>query len=345
MKRISMIKIAAKTAICAVVAGLLGGALPAHAQEKPLVFMTWGGVWQKTFTELAKEYEAKTKQPVTVIAQGAGEAGVARLIAQKANPEIDIWSTNMVNYERAKKEGVIAAIDKAAIPNIAMINKSLVFSHGVTGWVSLRGIFYRKDLVPFEPKKWEDLWDPRLKGKMAAPAASFDPGYFPTMAALLSGGNEKNLAPGFAKLKELRPSVVTFYTNNVQSIRLLEAGEVGLIAWGILPNVISYIKPGSNYGFVVPEKPLLVAETPITLVANNPRQKQAEKFLDFLLSESSQNVMAEAFGAMPANNKAKGPEVVQTILKNLDNSYPMDYGHMAANMSEIISQYDREVIQ
>ncbi len=341
MKRISMIK----TAAMALAACLLGGNLPAQAQEKPLVFMTWGGVWQKTFTDLAKEYEVATKQPVTVIAQGAGEAGVARLIAQKSNPEVDIWSTNMVNYERAKKEGVIAPINKAAIPNTANINNSLVFSHGVTAWVSLRGIFYRKDLVPFEPKTWEDLWDPRLKGKMAAPAASFDPGYFPTMAALISGGNEKNLAPGFAKLKQLRPSVVTFYTNNVQSIRLLEAGEVGLVAWGILPNVISYIKPGSNYGFVVPEKPLLVAETPITLVANNPRQKQAEKFLDFLLSDAAQTRMAADFGAMPASNKAKGPDVVQSILKNLDNSYAMDYGHLAATMSDIISQYDREVIQ
>ena len=318
----------------------------ARAEDKPpIVFMTWGGVWQQTFDKIAKEYEAKTKQPIQVVVQGAGESGLARVVAQKANPEIDIWSTNMINYERAKTAGVLAPIDKSRIPNAAKIDSNLVFSHGVTTWISLRGIFYRKDLVPFEPTKWEDLWDPRLKGKIAAPGASFDPGYFPTMAALLAGGNEKNLAPGYQKLKSLRPSVLTFYTNNVQSIRLLENGEVGLIAWGVLPNVIGYIKPGGNYGFVVPTKPLLIAETPITLIANSPRQKAAEAFVDYLLSKDVQTEIASAFGALPANREAKGPEVVQSALSNVSGAYQMNYEVLADNLSTIIKQYDQEVVQ
>ena len=318
----------------------------ARAYDKPpIVFMTWGGVWQQTFDKIAKEYEAKTKQPVQVIVQGAGEGGLARVVAQKDKPEIDIWSTNMINYERAKTAGVLASIDKSRIPNTSKVESNLVFSHGVTGWVSLRGIFYRKDLVPFEPTKWEDLWDPRLKGKIAAPGASFDPGYFPTIAALLAGGSEKNLAPGYQKLKSLRPSVLTFYTNNVQSIRLLENGEVGLIAWGVLPNVISYIKPGGNYGFVVPSKPLLIAETPITLIANSPRQKAAEAFVDYLLSKDVQTEIANAFGALPANGEAKGPEVVRSALSNVSGAYRMNYQLLAENMSTIIKDYDQEVVQ
>lgn len=318
----------------------------AIAQSKPpLVFMTWGGVWQQTFDKIAKEYEAKTKQPVTVVVQGAGEAGLARVIAQKTSPEIDLWSTNMINYERAKTAGVLAPIEKANIPNTAKMDAPLVFSHGVTGWVSLRGIFYRKDLVPFEPKTWEDLWDPRLKGKIAAPAASFDPGYFPTMAALLAGANEKNLTPGFKKLKSMRPNILTFYTNNVQSIRLLEGGEVGLVAWGVLPNVIDYIKPDGKYGFVVPSKPLLIAETPITLIAGSPRKKEAEAFVDYLLSKDVQTEIARAFGALPANKDAKGPEVVESVLNNLNGAYVMDYKILAENLSNIIKQYDQEFIQ
>ena len=343
--RVNVLKAKLTVAFVALVAFQVAG-WSAQAQEKPpIVFMTWGGVWQQTFDKIAKEYEAKTKQPVQVVVQGAGEGGLARVIAQKANPDIDLWSTNMINYERAKTAGVISAIDKSQIPNTSKIAPSLVFSHGVTGWVSLRGIFYRKDLVPFEPTKWEDLWDARLKGKLAAPGASFDPGYFPTMAALLAGGSEKNLEPGYQKLKSLRPSVLTFYTNNVQSIRLLENGEVGLVAWGVLPNVIGYIKPGGNYGFVVPTRPLLIAETPITLIANSPRQKAAEAFLDYLLSTEVQTEIASAFGALPANGDAKGPEVVQSALSNVSGAYQMDYKVLADNMSNIIKQYDQEVVQ
>lgn len=319
---------------------------PASAQDKkPLVFMTWGGVWQQAFDIIAKEYQAKTGQPVSIIVQGAGEAGLARVIAQKDKPEIDLWSTNMINYERARKAGVLAPIDKSAVPNTAKMDQSLIFSHGITTWVSLRGIFYRKDLVPFEPKTWEDLWDPRLKGKIAAPAATFDPGYFPTMAALIAGGNERDLNPGFKKLKDLRPSVLTFYTNNVQSIRLLESGEVGLTAWGILPNVISYIKPGGNYGFVVPNKPLLIAETPIALIAGAPRKKEAEAFLNYLLSTDVQTRIAEAFGARPVNGDAKGPEVVESILTNLKGAYAINYDYLSDHLSDIIKNYDKEVVQ
>lgn len=317
-----------------------------QAQDKPpIVFMTWGGVWQKTFEKVAKDYEAKTKQPVQIAVQASGDAALTRMVAQKANPEVDIWSTNMINYERAKKAGILSPIDKSKIPNAAKIDPNLIFSHGITTWVSLRGIFYRKDLVPFEPTKWEDLWDPRLKGKVGAPAAAFDAGYFPTMAALLAGGSEKNLAPGYQKLKSFRPNVLTFYTNNVQSIRLLENGEVGLIAWGVLPNVIGYIKPGSNYGFVVPTKPLLIAETPVTLLAGSPRQKAAEEFLNYLLSKDVQAELADAFGSFPVNPEAKGPAVVQSVLSSLSGAYQMDYEVLADNMSTIIKQYDQEVVQ
>ena len=55
---------------------LLGAAMFASgaARAEPLVLMTWGGVWQKTFQELAATYKEKTGKEVTIIAQGGGDA-------------------------------------------------------------------------------------------------------------------------------------------------------------------------------------------------------------------------------------------------------------------------------
>lgn len=314
----------------------------AQAQTEPIVFMTWGGVWQKTFEGIAADYKAKTGRQVNIVAQASADAGLARLIAQKEKPTVDVWNTNMVNYGRGVAAGVLAPLP-GNIPNVADVPQPLRFSHGVTAWVSQRGIFYRKDLVPFEPKTWQDLWDPRLKGKMAAPAASFDPGYFPLMAAVINGGNEQTLDRGFAKLKELRPSFASFYTNNVQSIRLLEAGEVALTAWGVLPNVIQHLTPDSKFGFVVP-KPVFVAETPVTIVANSPRAAAAAEFVDYVLSPPVQETLAAALGSMPANSKAKPPAIIQQLLPSLDGIYKVDYDYMAREMNAIIDRYNREIM-
>lgn len=318
-------------------------AASAAAQGEPLVLMTWGGVWQKTFDGIAASYKAKTGQQVNVVAQASADAGLARLIAQKDKPQVDLWTPNMVNYGRALAAGVLAVFPAAGIPNVASVPESLRFSHGVTAWVSQRGIFFRKDLVPFAPTRWQDLWDPRLKGKMAAPAAAFDPGYFPLMAAAINGGNERNLDPGFAKLKELRPSFLSFYTNNVQSIRMLETGEVALIAWGVLPNVIQHLGPGSKYGFAVP-KPVFVAETPVTMVANAPRARASADFVNYVLSPEVQETLAAALGSMPANSKAKPPAILQQLLPSLEGIYKVDYDYLANQMSGIIDRYNREIM-
>ncbi|MBK9605304.1 MAG: extracellular solute-binding protein [Betaproteobacteria bacterium] len=325
-------------AACCFAAGL------AHAQSDALVLMTWGGVWQKTFEKVAADYQAKTGQAVKVVAQASADAGLARLIAQKDKPEVDLWTPNMVNYGRGLPAGVLAPLNAAAIPNAKDVPESLRFSHGITAWVSQRGIFYRKDLVPFVPTKWQDLWDPRLKGKMAGPAATFDPGYFPLMASVINGGNERNLDPGFAQLRALRENFLAFYTNNVQSIRMLEAGEVSLIAWGVLPNVISHLGPGSNYAFVIP-KPAFVAETPITVIAGTPRMKQSLDFINYALSPEVQAVLASAFGSAPANSRAKAPEILQQILPELANVYKVDYDYLSSVMTAVIDRYDREIMR
>lgn len=321
----------------------MAAASVAQAQNSPLVLMTWGGVWQKTFEKVATDYQAKSGQVVTVVAQSSADSGLARLIAQKSRPEVDLWTPNMVNYGRALPAGVLAPIKSDDIPNSKDVAPSLRFSHGITAWVSLRGIFFRKDLLPFVPTKWEDLWDPRLKGKMAAPAATFDPGYFPLMAAVISNGNERNLDPGFARLKDLRSSFAAFYTSNVQSIRMLEAGEVSLIAWGVLPNVIQHLGQGSNYGFVIP-KPAFVAETPITIVAGTPREAQARQFVNYVLSPEVQPLLAEAFGSAPANSKARAPEVVQAMLPEANAIYSVDYEYLSNVLNDLISRYDREIM-
>ena len=64
--------------------------------------------------------------------------------------------------------------------------------HGRVGYVYT--VVYRPDLVKEEITKWSDLWKPSLKGKIAMP--DFDPSHIITIAALMEGGNEVDVAEG-----------------------------------------------------------------------------------------------------------------------------------------------------
>lgn len=331
-----------RSLVILVAAGLL--AAPAFVQASdPIVLMTWGGTWQKAFEELAKEYEQQTRQPVRVVTQATAEVGLSRLKAQAGRPEVDLWTSNPSNLERAIEEDLLQELTPELVPNLTKVPERLRWREGVSAWVSLRGIFYRKDLAPFALTKWEDLWDARLKDKIAAPAASFDPGYFIIMSSLVSGGSERNVDPGFAKLRQLKSNITTFFPSNVHSIRLLEAGEVAVVAWGVLPNVYQYLGPGSKYAFVIPKKPVFVSQTPIAIAKGTPRLKPAAAFVNWVLAEDVQTRLTGAIGAAPANRQARAPEKIRDIMPSLDEIYHIDWRAVTPNLKPWADRYNKEV--
>lgn len=317
-------------------------AFASGASAEPLKMVTWGGVWQKTFQQIAADYQAKTGQEVAVTAQGSTDAMLARLIAQRDKPEFDIWTPNMINYVRAVRAGILEPMASVKIdqPGIASRYK---LSHGVVTWISQRGIFYRKDLAPFEITGWKDLWDPRLKGKLGQPAAQFDAGYWPLAAAVAFGGDLNNLEPGWKALAALKPNTAAFYTNNVQSVRMLEAGEIAVVGWGVLPNIIPYLGPDSKYRFVIPT-PSFVAETPVSMLKGSKNIEAAGRFIDYILSPDVQTKLAAAFGSTPANSKAETPALITSLGFDPAKAYPVDYGALADKLDAILDRYEREVM-
>jgi len=314
------------------------------AKAETAVLMTWGGVWQKTFEKVAADFQTKTGHQITVVAQANADAGLARLTAARGKSDVDLWTPNMVNYSRAVKANLLAPLPGPdEITNLKDIPQSLRFKHSVTAWVSQRGILYRRDLVPFVPHKWSDLWDPRLDRKMAAPSATFDAGLFPLMAAVTEGGSEKSFDAGFNKLKQISGRFTAFYTSNVQSIRMLESGEVGLIAWGVLPNVIQYLGPDSKYGFVIPE-PAFVAETPIAIVEGTKKAKLARDFINYVLSPEVQLTLSSAFGSTPASMKSEIPKSLTDLIGPIPKHYVVDYDALSDALPGVIDSYEKLVM-
>ena len=71
---------------------------------------------------------------------------------------------------------------------------------------------------------WQDLWDPKLKGKISAP--DFDASHLIAVAAKLEGADPAHWQKGETKLKALKPNFRAFYSNDAQSQQLMQTGEL-----------------------------------------------------------------------------------------------------------------------
>lgn len=326
----------------ALAAGLIASA-PATAAE--IRMMTWGGHWLDIFRPVAEKFEKETGHKVEFVVQAGASDGLNKLIAQRNNPQVDVWTSIASTVEAATKADLLAALDPAQIPNLKQIPDHLVSKTGAAIWLSPRGIFYRKDLVPFEINTWQDLWDPRLKGKVGT-TFTLDRGSFLIMAAKLAGGSENNIDPGFRKVAELKPNLHAIYKTDPESIKLLETGEIAVAAWGILPNVYRHLGPDSKYRFVMPA-PRFLADIPVSQVKGRPKEQTevAAKFINYMLTPESQTVMSSIAGTIPTNPKAQVPEKLKSIVPSLpiQDVYNVDWSVVNRNYSQWEDRWQQEI--
>ena len=320
---------------------------PAFSQEaaKEIRMMTWGGHWLDIFRPVAEAFEKETGTKVEFVVQSGAADGLNKVMAQRNNPQVDVWTSIASTVQAATKSGLLAPLDPARIPQISKMPKEFVKDTGVSIWLSPRGIFYRKDLAPFEIKTWQDLWDPRLKDKLGVTLA-LDRGSFLIVAALLNNGDEHKIDAGFEKIKSLRDNIHAVYSTDPESIKLLETGEISVVAWGALPNVYRHLGPDSKYTFVMPT-PRFLADIPVSIVKGRPAPQQAaaEKFVDFMLRPEYQTIMSSIAGTVPANPAAKIPEKLRTIVPSLPitDVYTVDWTHVNAQYSKWEDRWQREV--
>ncbi len=345
MRRLAGWVLAGAAGLAAAWLAVWPAAQPARAAGAgEIVFLTWGGLYFDIFRPVADDFEKATGIKVTFAVQSGAKDGLNKLTAQRQNPQVDVWASIESTAQAATEAGLLAELSAEQIPNLRSIPGEYVTPTSVAIWLSPRGIFYRQDLVPFEIKRWEDLWDPRLQGKVGT-SFVLDTGNFLIMAALINGGSERNIEPGFEKVKALKPNLALFYKTDPESIKFLQAGEIAVAAWGILPNVYSHLGPGSKFRFVMPEKPQFLAIIPVSIVKGRGKDREAAaaQFVNYLLSREAQEKLVAKAGTIPANPAARPPETIRDLIPPLTHVYKVDWSVVNANYSQWEDRWNREI--
>lgn len=316
------------------------------AQAVEINLMSWGGHYLDTFRPVADEFEKETGIHVNIVVQSGAKDGLTKITAQKNDPQVDVWLSIESTAQAAADAGLLAELNPELIPNLKVLPPDLVKKHAVVMSMSPRGIAYRKDLVPFPIKDWNDLWDSRLKGKVGM-SFVIDTGSPLVMAALINGGNEKNIEPGFAKMKALKPNFAGFFKTDNESVKYLESGEFAVIGYAILANFYLKLGPDSNIKFVMPDNPKFLAPIPAAIVKGRgaEREKAASQLVNFMLSPKMQEFITGRFGQVPANPKAKLPAALAEIIPPLPltHVYNVDWETVNKNYAEWNKRWNEEI--
>jgi putative spermidine/putrescine transport system substrate-binding protein len=329
---------------------LLAGAallLPTAAAEAAEInLMSWGGHYLDTFRPVADAFEKETGHKVNIVVMSGAKDGLTKITAQKNDPQVDVWLSIESTAQAGAEAGLLADLKPELLPNAKALPKEMVGRNSVTLSLSPRGIAYRKDLVPFPIKDWKDLWDPRLKGKVGM-SFVIDTGSPLIMAALLDGGSEKNIEPGFARMKALKPNLAGFFKTDSESVKFLESGEFAVIGYAILANFYLKLAPDSNIKFVMPDNPKFLAPIPAAIVKGRgaEREKAAHELVNFMLSPKQQEFITGRFGQVPANPNAKLPAALNDVIPSLplQHVYSIDWDTVNKNYADWNTRWNKEI--
>jgi len=298
-------------------------------------------------TCVAEPFQRATNTRVTFVL-GNSVQNAARLRATRGRPDVDVAYMDLQVVVQAKAEGLLAEIDTTKITNLPDIYPSAVDPD--RQWIgfmySATAIAYNPRELQNPPQSWADLWSPALRGKLAIGDISATSGqHFLIAAARLNGGSVENVEPGFRAIRELRPGVVTLYTQADQVVQLIERGDIAAAVW-FADRVGAAARNGVPVAVVFPREGA-IGILPTFAVPQGARNKAlAEQYMDRALSPDAQRCFAERQYAGPTNRKVELPEELAKLVpyrEAVDRLYFPPPELVARNLPAWTDRWNREI--
>ena len=251
----------------------------------------------------------KATGATVVVEEGNTSASIAKARAQKDDPQIDVILLDDVGVFTLAREGVLEKLDLGRMPHAKEIHPNYVVGdgHGIGIFNYITTILYHDKLVSPAPRSWQELWNPKYKGKvLVTPITTTQALLLTTMAARLGGGSLDNLTPAWAKLRELRPNVHSFVQNRALGAELMKSGEASLIV-DIPYYYKAYIERDYPIAMTVDltEGYFSITGTACLVKGSKGNRDLAYAFIDRALTADAQTGLAQDLWYGPTNPGAK----------------------------------------
>jgi ABC-type Fe3+ transport system substrate-binding protein len=266
----------------------------------------------KAFAEYARE---KWNVTVKTNAIPAGTpVAYGRIVEWKGRPDADIfWGGESALFEKLADARLLQKVDISkeaweSIPASIGKPKPIPLKDRNGYWVGTAlepyGIVYHplkiKRLGIAEPKDWEDLLNPKLRGEIAQCAPTRSSSSNATYEVILSMYGEDK---GWDWLKRLAANTGHFTARSRDVPTVVAKGEFA--AGFAVPSYMAFEEKlaGFDIRYVAPRNAFVTPE-PIAVLAGARNPRAARAFIEFLLSERGQRVFMER-GLFPVTPKFK----------------------------------------
>jgi iron(III) transport system substrate-binding protein len=264
----------------------------------------------KAFAEYAKEKWGVT---VKTNALPAGTpVAYGRIVEWKGKPEADIfWGGESALFEKLAEQKLLQKLELdrdllETIPASIGKPKPIPLKDKDGYWVGTAlepyGLVYHPKKIQRlgipEPKGWDDLLNPKLRGEVAQCAPTRSSSSNATYEVILSIHGEDK---GWEWLKKLAANTGHFTARSRDVPTVVAKGEYA--AGFAVPSYMAFEEKlaGFDIKFVAPKNAFVTPE-PMAILAGSRNPKAARAFIEFLLTERGQRVFMER-GLFPITPK------------------------------------------
>ncbi|PRD44882.1 branched-chain amino acid ABC transporter substrate-binding protein [Phyllobacterium phragmitis] len=329
---------------------MMASVAPAFAQQETLYVAGYGGSFEKTMRdEVVPEFEKKHGVKVEYVAGNSTDT-LAKLQAQKGNQQIDVAIVDDGPMYQAIELGFCGKIDGLSgedLHDAARFKDDRAVAIGLVATGLMYNTQYFADKGWAAPTSWDDLKDPKFKGRIVIPPINNTYGlYTLLMFAKMNGGGEKDIEPGFTAMKdEVNQNVLAYEPSPGKMTELFQSGQAALAVWGT-GRVQSFANTGFPIDFVYPKEgavSLLASACPIEKPNASPL---ASEFVKAMLEPKVQLVLLEEYGYGPVNKTVKIPPEMgkmAPIGERVDLLYNPDWAGINPQREEWTKRWNREV--
>jgi putative spermidine/putrescine transport system substrate-binding protein len=316
----------------------------------------WGGAYGETMKSLVARlggYDVNW-----VLHTGGAAAILPKIRARWPEVDYDLIAGWDPVFSAVRREGWAVPLTPENVPNLADIPDGLFYKDASGAAINVPRTlaafywFYREDNCPFKLTSLDDLLDPRLKGKVLYPDPSWGSNFQTITLALHRGGDERNMDPGWALLKELARSgnIGRVSTAEVDVVNSITSGET-CVGFTSVSNALEIAKNfpvrhlskgGRKSGFVTG----IYQEG--WYVLNGPRTEAALSLVNQLVSAKNNGEFNAAVGGIPVNVGAKTSDTLAHVTfgsqqELADFAYVPDWEYVSAQADPWKQRWEQEI--
>jgi putative spermidine/putrescine transport system substrate-binding protein len=321
----------------------------ALAQDKSLVAATFPGTWNEAHRQiLAPAFRRRTNATVTQSIILAHDQ-VSRLAAAKGGrPPFDVAIFDSPQVLDAVKQGLIVEYPVAQSPHYKDLLPEFQDKWGPKISMQVIGIGYNPKKIKTPPRSWDELFDPKYKGRVGLTALNSQLGIaFLAELNRLRGGSETDFEPAFKALKQLLPNVGAIGANLGAYATLWQQEQIDIAPYNF--NFVQTLKGrGVPVELAIPSTGAVGWYTSLHLVANAAEPALAVQYIDTHLDPAIQSAMLKPpFDVIPTNSKVKlEGAITQAIAKShadLAKIRGFDWQKLNPQRGALIDRFNREI--